>query len=90
MATERIQIPIDKFGRVVLPKPLRERLGLREGTALQVEETDEAILLRPVIPKAEVVDDGGWLVLKPSGKRQVPLEETLKAIEESREGRDRT
>lgn len=89
MATERIHIPIDKFGRVVLPKKIRERLGVRPGTEFEVEEGDEFILLKPVLPQAEVVDMGGWLALKPSGKEKITLQETLKAIEESRSGGDR-
>lgn len=89
MATERVHIQIDRFGRVVLPKKLRERLGFRAGTEFKVEETDDAILLKPVVPKAEVVDVGGWLVLKSSGKKKISLEETFKAIEDSRTGRDR-
>ncbi len=89
MATERIHIPIDRFGRVVLPKPIRDRLGIREGTEFEVEEHEDSILLKPIVTQAEAVDVGGWLILKPSGEKEISLEETLKAIEDSREGRDK-
>jgi AbrB family looped-hinge helix DNA binding protein len=36
---------IDKAGRVVLPKPVRDRLGLREGSALELRETAEGVVL---------------------------------------------
>ena len=41
-------IPLDKAGRVVLPKDLRDKLRLEAGDELLVEETGEQIILRPV------------------------------------------
>jgi AbrB family looped-hinge helix DNA binding protein len=37
---------LDKFGRVVVPKDARERLGLEPGSRLSVEVTGDAITLR--------------------------------------------
>ena len=45
MNTRRI---IDKAGRVVIPKPLREALHLEPGDTLELEATGEQITLRPV------------------------------------------
>ena len=42
------KITIDKAGRVVLPKPLRDRLQLAPGDALHLESEGERITLRPV------------------------------------------
>jgi AbrB family looped-hinge helix DNA binding protein len=39
---------IDKAGRVVIPKPLREELHLEPGDALEMESVGEQIILRPV------------------------------------------
>jgi AbrB family looped-hinge helix DNA binding protein len=39
---------IDKAGRVVIPKPLREELHLEPGDSLEMESTGEQITLRPV------------------------------------------
>ena len=41
-------LKIDKAGRIVLPKHLRERLQLRAGSSLEVEERPEGLVLRPV------------------------------------------
>jgi AbrB family looped-hinge helix DNA binding protein len=41
-------ISLDKAGRVVLPKDLRDKLRLEAGDELLVEETGEQIILRPV------------------------------------------
>ena len=38
---------IDKAGRIVLPKPLRDKLQLSPGDALQLDSSGEQITLRP-------------------------------------------
>jgi AbrB family looped-hinge helix DNA binding protein len=45
MATK---LTLDKAGRVVLPKPLRDRLQLAPGDTLHLESEGERITLRPV------------------------------------------
>lgn len=37
---------VSSKGQVVIPKAVRDRLGLREGDELSVEELDDAIVLR--------------------------------------------
>jgi AbrB family looped-hinge helix DNA binding protein len=39
---------IDKAGRVVIPKPLREQLHLEPGDSLEMESAGEQITLRPL------------------------------------------
>jgi AbrB family looped-hinge helix DNA binding protein len=43
-----MRLIIDKAGRVVIPKPLREELHLEPGDALEMETSGEQITLRPV------------------------------------------
>jgi AbrB family looped-hinge helix DNA binding protein len=38
---------IDKAGRVVLPKPVREELQLAPGDSLELESSEDQIILRP-------------------------------------------
>jgi AbrB family looped-hinge helix DNA binding protein len=42
------RLTIDKAGRVVIPKPLREELHLEPGDSLEMESAGEQITLRPV------------------------------------------
>jgi AbrB family looped-hinge helix DNA binding protein len=42
------RLTIDKAGRVVIPKPLREELDFGPGDALEIERAGEEITLRPV------------------------------------------
>ena len=43
-----VRLIIDKAGRVVIPKPLREELQLEAGDALEMESAGDQITLRPV------------------------------------------
>lgn len=80
MAAEKIQIPIDRFGRVVLPKGIRDRLGIVPGTEFEVEETEDAILLKPVSKKAKIINKGGVWVIRTGGP---PI--TQEEVNETRE-----
>lgn len=89
MAAERIQIPIDRFGRIVLPKSIRDRLGVSAGTEFEVEEQEDAILLKPVRREAKIINKGGWLVVQTEGP-PITVADVNEAIEKSRrENRER-
>jgi AbrB family looped-hinge helix DNA binding protein len=53
---------IDSGGRVVIPKALRERLGLTPGAEVDVAEADGRVEIRPAISPMELVDFDGHLV----------------------------
>lgn len=57
-----MQLKIDRAGRIVVPKPLRERLGFSPDTQLQVIEQPEGVLLKRVQQRPSMVKaDGLWL-----------------------------
>ena len=58
-----MKVTIDKAGRVVLPKVVRDEYGLIPGTALEVEETEGAIVLRPSVDRPNVREKEGLLVV---------------------------
>jgi AbrB family looped-hinge helix DNA binding protein len=43
-----IHLTLDKAGRVVLPKPVRDELQLSPGDSLELESSEQQIVLRPV------------------------------------------
>ena len=43
-----VTLKIDNAGRIVVPKPIRERLGLRAGSDIEITETPDGIVLKPV------------------------------------------
>ena len=55
-------IPMDKAGRIVLPKPIRDRMRLRPGSTFAVEVHADHLRLRPLERDAPLVKDGGWWV----------------------------
>jgi AbrB family looped-hinge helix DNA binding protein len=57
-----VRLTIDKAGRVVIPKPLREELHLEPGDALDLETAGEQITLRPVRGTGPLVKEHGvWV-----------------------------
>ncbi len=78
-------ITIDMAGRLVVPKTLRDRMGLKPGTQIELEERDGELTLRPVGPRAVAVERDGRVVLTTSSPVP-PLdhEELLRMIDESR------
>jgi AbrB family looped-hinge helix DNA binding protein len=60
---KRSVLKLDSAGRLVLPKPLRTRLGLRPGSQLEVTVSDGDIQLHPIASGEPLVSRvGGWLV----------------------------
>ena len=47
---------IDKAGRVVIPKDIRERMKLDEGSVLLVAETDTGVLILKELDIREIAD----------------------------------
>lgn len=81
-----MRLKIDKAGRVVLPKPVRDRLGLHEGSDLELEETPEGVMLKPVNGKPSMVKKQGLWVH--TGKVP-PGFDVVRVIREDREARIR-
>ena len=53
---------MDKAGRVILPKPVRDRPGLHEGSDLDIEETPDGVLLKPTEQRPSMVKkEGLWV-----------------------------
>jgi len=57
-----MKLTIDKSGRIVVPEPLRERLGLKPGTELEVQEQPGGVFLRMMQERPALVRiDGLWV-----------------------------
>lgn len=53
---------IDAGGRVVVPKDVRERLGLRPGSRIMLREVDGLLEISPAVTPVLLVDHDGALV----------------------------
>jgi transcriptional pleiotropic regulator of transition state genes len=73
---------LDKFGRVVLPKDIRDHLDLKPGQVLKVERADEEVILKPVEKKLPLNVKNGVLVFSGAATGDI-----AKAVKEHRQGR---
>lgn len=85
-----MEITIDKAGRLVIPRPLRERAGFRPGTKLTLEYRDGKIEIAPVRQQVRIARRGSRLVLAaPSRAPVLTGEQVNRILEEVREERIR-
>jgi AbrB family looped-hinge helix DNA binding protein len=80
------RLTIDKAGRVVIPKPLREQLHLEPGDALEMETAGEQITLRPVRGSSPLRKERGvWVFHTGQPLSASASEEMLQQIREERD-----
>ena len=58
-----METTIDKFGRIVIPKELRDLFGLKAGSTLKVDSSTEEITLKPVSEEPPLARKKGVLVI---------------------------
>jgi AbrB family looped-hinge helix DNA binding protein len=57
-----METTVDKFGRVVIPKKIRDEHDLEPGTQVRIEEKDDGIILIPVRGEHNLRSKDGVLV----------------------------
>ena len=77
-----METSLDRFGRIVIPKKIREDYNLKPGSSIRIEESEEAIILKPVQGEPNLHVKDGVLVF--SG---TPLVDLSDALAEHREER---
>jgi AbrB family looped-hinge helix DNA binding protein len=80
-------LTIDKAGRVVLPKPVRDALQISPGDSLELESSEDRIVLRPARGKGRMSKEHGVWVFD-SGE-PLPADVVNKTIRRVREERYR-
>lgn len=77
-----METTLDKFGRIVIPKRVREHYGLRPGTVLEIESRNDDIVLHPRRPEPDLVVEDGVLVF--TGRAEGDLEQAVAQQREER------
>ena len=80
------RLTLDKAGRVVIPKRLREELHLGPGDALELEVAGEEITLRPVRGTAPLTKERGvWVFRTGQPLSAVSTDEMLRQVRSERD-----
>jgi len=66
-------IEIDKAGRIVVPKKLRDALHLTPGTRLKVERSGDWLMLMPAASEAQLVIENGAPLIFPADRSNAPI-----------------
>ena len=80
-------ITIDRAGRIVVPKSLRERFNLVAGTELEIEASGECLQLRKVGAEPALVRKKGILVHRGGARVDLDVAAFIRAERESRSRR---
>jgi AbrB family looped-hinge helix DNA binding protein len=59
---------IDAAGRVVIPKSLRDELGLHPGLALEIRTSDGMLVIEPIPTPVTLVRRGKRVVARPAAR----------------------
>ena len=70
---------IDAAGRVIVPKALRDELGLAPGRELEIRARDGALVIEPLPTPVKLVRKGKRLVAKPDGKLPALTQDAVRA-----------
>lgn len=87
-----MEVKLDKFGRIVIPKEIREWLGLEAGMELHLDVTEDengerVVALRPVHERQMLLEEEGVLVY--TGSLQVENFDVVEHLRAAREERSR-
>ncbi len=77
-----METTLDKFGRVVIPKEIRDGLGLKPGEVLQIEKSDDEVVLKPLREESPLHIKDGVLVF--SGTATSNIREAIRIHREER------
>ncbi len=78
---------IDRAGRIVVPKSLRERFNLVAGTELEIEAGADRLQLRRVDAEPALVRKKGILVHRGGGRTDLDVAAFIRAERDSRSRR---
>jgi AbrB family looped-hinge helix DNA binding protein len=79
-------ITIDKAGRIVLPKPVRDQLQIAPGDQLRLENDDDRIILRPSRGTAQLRKKRGvWVYHSGEPLTAATVDATLERVRRERD-----
>ena len=83
-----MMVPIDRAGRIVLPKDLRDELAIKPGDTLKISVNGSSVTLTPSKEESGLVRKGKALVFSSSGEETLKHETVSRILEEERAERE--
>jgi AbrB family looped-hinge helix DNA binding protein len=80
-----METTIDRAGRVVIPKQIREAAGLKPGTGLQIDYRDGKIEIERKSLKTRLISKGSVTVVSIPGAPKMSVDETNEWIRKARD-----
>lgn len=80
-----METTIDRAGRVVIPKAIREAAGLQPGSPLKIEYCDGHVEIERKAPKIRLIRKGAVLVATATDVPKVSVQQTNEWIRKFRE-----
>lgn len=77
-----METTVDSVGRIVVPKPLRDALGLKPGTVVDISRYGAGLQVVPAGRTARLVDESGVLVA--SGETTIDDQDVFALIDAGR------
>ena len=71
---------VDERGRILIPQEIRERLGLSEGTIVEVAEVGREVVIKPISRKRRTWKDLCGIKPKRTGEPEWPIAQEIKSI----------
>lgn len=87
MPSVNARVTLDKAGRIVIPKALRDAWQLESGDTLELESEGEQLTLRPVHSGSSLRKKQGVWVFR--GGRKISAATTNQVLDDIRSNRDR-
>ncbi|MEI7835534.1 MAG: AbrB/MazE/SpoVT family DNA-binding domain-containing protein [Planctomycetota bacterium] len=78
-----MRLRVDKFGRMIIPKPMRRRMGIEPGGDVEVQEEGMALRVTAVQEEPAVIRKNGLLMC--TAKPLVDLDDAIRQDREKRE-----
>lgn len=80
-------ISIDQAGRLVLPKPIRDRFNLCGGSKIELQTVGDHVELKPFVEDAEskLIEKNGRLVIPAADEKTFDAAEAIRADREERD-----
>jgi AbrB family looped-hinge helix DNA binding protein len=80
------KLSIDRAGRLVLPKPVREQLQLEPGETLELESFEDHVVLRPVRANGSMYKKHGvWVFRAKTPLKASVVRDTIRRVRRDRE-----